>query len=64
MRTFIFQAMVQFDSESSHPTICGDQVKWLDIIKVQGLFYQRAISKAFTIFNEKYPEYKGFIQLI
>ena len=63
MKTFIFQGLVQFDSEDNKPTICGDRIKWLDVIKVKGFFYRRAETKAFEVFNEKYPEYKGFIQL-
>ena len=63
MKTFTFQGMVQFDSESGNPTICGDQVRWLEVVEFVGLFYRKAESKAFDYYMNKYPEYKEFIQL-
>lgn len=63
MRTFSFQAMIQFDSKHGHPTICGDQVKWLEIFETKSFFSRRAESKAWKYYLSKYPEYKGFIQL-
>lgn len=64
MKTFIFQGMVQFDSEDRQPTICGDRVKWLEVIEFKSLFYNIAESKAWKYFFKNYPEYKDFIQLV
>jgi len=63
MRTFTFQGMVQFDSDDEKLTICGDQVKWLEVVSFKGLLCRQAESKAFKYFDTKYPEYKGFVQL-
>ena len=63
MKTFSFQGMVQFDSEHGLPTICGDQVEWLDTFETKGFFYKRAEAKAWKYYFSKYPEYKEFIQL-
>ena len=64
MRKFIIQGMVQFDSESKKPTICGDLVRWLDVFKCKVWFEKQAEKKAWKYFNEKYPQWKGYIQLI
>jgi len=63
MWIFTFQGMVQFDSKSNQLNSCGDVVKWLDVFKCEGASYKQAELKAYKYFNNKYPKYKGYIQL-
>lgn len=64
-RIFLFEGMVQFDTcLDNELTICGDSVKWLGLVEIEGFFYTKAFNKAINILEEKYPEYKGYIQFL
>jgi hypothetical protein len=61
-RKYYFQGLVYFD-ENHNLTICGIYVKWLDQITILAFTRKKAEKQAFNFFNEKYPEYKDFVQL-
>jgi hypothetical protein len=61
-RTFLFQGCVYF-SASDKPTRVSNKIKWLEVISVKGLTWGSAENKALKIFNKKYPEYKGMVQI-
>lgn len=65
-RTFYFKGMVQFEEGTKGeriPTICGDSVRWLKEISVKAFTYNKAETEALKIFNNKYPQYNGLVQI-
>lgn len=61
-RKYYFEGMVQFD-ERGLVTICGQSLVWLDPITIEAFTFGGAEKKALEYFNEKYPAYKGYVQL-
>jgi hypothetical protein len=55
--------MVQFD-ENNKLCIAGIKVKWLKKIIIKAWTEKQAEKKAFEYLNQKYPEYKNYIQLM
>lgn len=47
----------------NNPSIVGNVVKWLDDVCVRTTSQKRAYKLMFDFFNEKYPEYKNYVQL-
>jgi hypothetical protein len=45
------------------PTFVSDIVKWLDTLIITTTSEKKADKIAFNYLNDKYPEYKGYIQL-
>ena len=61
-RTFCWDAIVQFDNNNR--TVCGDSVKFIQQVYVSAFTRKTAIKLAFETLDEKYPKYKGYIQLL
>jgi len=63
VKTYYHQGLIQIDSDTDELTICGDTIKWLDKLCVTTTSQKRADRLMFEFLNEKYPEYKPYIQL-
>lgn len=63
MFKYYFNSMVQFD-ENNKLCIAGIKVKWLKKIIIKAWTEKQAEKKAFEYLNQKYPEYKNYIQLM
>jgi hypothetical protein len=62
-KKYAYQGLIQIDSNTGDLTICGDAIKWLDKLEVKTTSEKRADKLMFDFLNEKYPQYKPYIQL-
>jgi len=64
-KNYVNTGMVQFMKIGNKDvlTICGDSVKWLETFSIKSTSEKRADKICFDWLNNKYPEYKGYIQL-
>ena len=60
--TFHLQGFVHVTKNGAPSLDCTDRIKWLDDVEVH-CYYKDMDSKALTILYEKYPQYKGYINL-
>jgi len=61
-KTYYNQGMVYL-TEENDPCYCSSTVKWLENVCVETTSEKRADKLMFNLFNEKYPQYKPYIQL-
>jgi hypothetical protein len=45
------------------PVFCSDLILWLEKLKIETYSQKKADELSWKYFNEKYPQYKGFVQL-
>jgi len=62
-KKYVYQGLIQIDSDTGDLTIYGDAIKWLDKLEVKTTSEKRANKLMFDFLNEKYPQYKPYIQL-
>jgi hypothetical protein len=64
-KKYSMQGMVYLTKfgEGYTPTHVSDIVKWLDNLCITTISEKKSDKIAFDYLNDKYPEYKGFIQL-
>ena len=63
LKKYISQGLIQMDNKTKELTICGDVVRWLDKLSVETTSTKRADRLMFEYLNEKYPQYKDYIQI-
>jgi hypothetical protein len=66
IKTYYYQGFIYITSNflrDDIPAHYSTTVKWLDKLKIESYSEKRATMLSFKYFNEKYPEYKNFINL-